>query len=837
MNIGDLVGDYRVEAVLDDDRGNGGGRTGVYAVVHTLLGSRFALRVLTSSDSAERERFLKSARSLAQLQHPNLVRVVDRVDEPTRVGLIVDLLEGKTLDDADLQGIDPLELMIPVIDAVGAMHKAGMVHGAVWPKHLKTRPDPLNRVGLVVLDHCAGVDEEADEASAAYRSPELITKVGSVGPASDVFALGAVLYEVITSKRAFGEGAFEAMKRIIAGDVDLDALPALTGPIVAKALALEPGDRFVDANAFADALRAIRSSMITPAAKFGSASTAASTGASSSSSLSDRTPVTGRPLTSRPPLSDANPSGTVMTAVVAFSVLMLLLGGGLMALLFGAVVVVAVLEEQNNSPFDDPYYWEDNADDVAWKIRMIEDEGGHSEWDSQVSSLMTGSYDTDDSGTIDASWETNAIPCDTWWALDDGVREGWSDSIQTIYGFEPDRAWVGYAVGFAESERENAHMRMKDCGIYGTASDPTIGGLWDDTDAPVPALQPTEDVSPWEVAGRIQALPDGGSSSWDSSVKDIMVAAYDTDGSGAINTTWETAVITCDVYLALDTGVRVNWSTGIRTVYGFYEDGAWLGYLVGFDEDVQSTVDLAMHGCGVKNGELGVAEPPAKVVIYEDDSELAAAIRRLPDGGHSTWDTEVKVILVNNFDTNGSGSLDTSSEVDQIGCDVWRAMDDGVREGWSTSIRSVYGFDGGSWLGYLIGLDESIQSSTLSAFDGCLADGANLGVVPVPGDVAGSLRAIADGGSSEWDAAVKPILVGAYDVNGSGVLDTATEIDAIPCDVWRTLDGAVRTGWESSIRTIYGFDPDMIWVGYAIGIDETVRSEADTALSSCNIGD
>lgn len=99
------------------------------------------------------------------------------------------------------------------------------------------------------------------------------------------------------------------------------------------------------------------------------------------------------------------------------------------------------------------------------------------------------------------------------------------------------------------------------------------------------------------------------------------------------------------------------------------------------------------------------------------------------------------------------------------------------------------------------------------------------------------LSVIPDGGSDEWDVAVKPIMVEAYDSDGSGSIDTLAEVSAIPCEVLITLDRSIKAGrgGVSALRTTYGFPERYHWVGYALGFNEKVRSDADARLANCGL--
>lgn len=107
--------------------------------------------------------------------------------------------------------------------------------------------------------------------------------------------------------------------------------------------------------------------------------------------------------------------------------------------------------------------------------------------------------------------------------------------------------------------------------------------------------------------------------------------------------------------------------------------------------------------------------------------------------------------------------------------------------------------------------------------------------VPATG-LAAAIQLIPDGGSSTWDEAVKILMVGSYDANSSGSIDSASEVASVPCEVWSVTDAAVRSKWTYGVRTIYGFD-EGAWIGDAIGYAESQRAAADAKAASCGLND
>ena len=377
-------------------------------------------------------------------------------------------------------------------------------------------------------------------------------------------------------------------------------------------------------------------------------------------------------------------------------------------------------------------------------------------------------------------------------------------------------------------------------------SDPTVA-----TPFPAPSVATSLPTAPADgVGAKIRALPEqGGSSPWDSAVKPILLAAYDSDGSGLLDTAGEVGAMPCATWHALDDGVLEKWDYGIRTIYGFEAGYSWVGYALGIDEGIRPTADSYLAGCqaagwpasggGTVSGGLGTTGGSTGSV--GSTAGVAGRIRGLSEeGGSSDWDNAVKPIIVSAYDANGSGLVDTDSEARAIPCDVWSALDDGVSQKYSTGLRSTYGFEAGySWLGYVIGIDESARSTSDAAMQACQGGGTlsgSSGSAGGGGAVGARIRGLSEeGGSTSWDSAVKPIIVGAFDSNGSGYVDTASESAAIPCDAWRALDEGVMVKWSYGIRVIYGFQGGG-WLGNLVGFDESVRSISDGHAAACGLG-
>ncbi len=307
----------------------------------------------------------------------------------------------------------------------------------------------------------------------------------------------------------------------------------------------------------------------------------------------------------------------------------------------------------------------------ADRIRSLSEPGGGNEWDTRVTQIMLANHDLDGSGAIDKAPEVDSISCDTFRAMDEGVKEGWSYGLRIIYGFQADKIWIGNAVGFDERVRAYADAAIERC----------------TTVAPRPVHAQIRDAVPGG----------GGHDAWDKEVASILLANFDSNGSRSIDSTTELMAMSCEVFGALDARVKEGWGYGLRTIYGFEADKIWVGYALGFDESVRSGADLRIAGC------------------TQTQRNPASEVRAVPDGGSSSWDSAVRDILVNAFDADGSGAIDTRREVGSIPADVWVAIDQGVKQRFSYGVRYIYGFDGTAWLGDALGFDKRIRGAADAA--------------------------------------------------------------------------------------------------------------------------
>lgn len=199
-----------------------------------------------------------------RIDHPGLVRLLDSGLFEGQPFLAMELIEGPTLKAAMAQGRQPLARSLSIARSVAAtlakIHDAGAVHRDVKPDNIMLRAATgpvLMDLGVAALAP-ADRDQDRDLVGApGYLAPEVIDGRAFDGKA-DIFALGVVLYMLVSGRRPFGGAADEAMARIRQSSPPppsslVSALPPALDAIVARALAKSPVDR-LSAVEFADLL-------------------------------------------------------------------------------------------------------------------------------------------------------------------------------------------------------------------------------------------------------------------------------------------------------------------------------------------------------------------------------------------------------------------------------------------------------------------------------------------------------------------------------------------------------------------------------------------------------
>lgn len=272
---GDQLSHYRLIKPLGK-----GGMGEVFVAEDLTLGRQVALKILPSGadSSPERlERFRREARTVAALNHPNIVTIYSVEEDQGVRFLTMEKVEGESLRQRLSGGaLDPdtfLDLAIDLAEALVAAHERGVIHRDLKPENIKLTQDGKPKVldfGLVKFLGDESKDEEGFKTltgmvlgSARYMSPEQANGE-PLDMRTDVFSLGIIMYEMLTGKNPFHtKSPFLTMQRILNDDpISIELLrpevPIEVADVVDRCLEKDSADRFENADAVYHAMLAIR---------------------------------------------------------------------------------------------------------------------------------------------------------------------------------------------------------------------------------------------------------------------------------------------------------------------------------------------------------------------------------------------------------------------------------------------------------------------------------------------------------------------------------------------------------------------------------------------------
>jgi hypothetical protein len=250
------------------------GQAEVFRVVHPGLAKDLVLKFsFDPVEPGERHEIIEEGKNAAEFRHPNLVPVYDQDFHDDRPYLVMEYIRGRNLDQLAREGrMKPGQaaaLLAKVAGAADYAHQKGIIHRDIKPKNIlvdEVGEPRLIDFGMARLRHAWSEDPGKPGGTFAFMAPEQ-ARVESpeeqekVGPRSDVFALGAVLYFLLTGKAPFeGRNWHESWERARRCDFDRRALDDPRVPrdlrrICLKAMAADPADRFASALAFQKALK------------------------------------------------------------------------------------------------------------------------------------------------------------------------------------------------------------------------------------------------------------------------------------------------------------------------------------------------------------------------------------------------------------------------------------------------------------------------------------------------------------------------------------------------------------------------------------------------------
>jgi hypothetical protein len=328
------VGKYVLGALLGQ-----GGMGAVYRSLHPQLNRPVAIKMIVGGgDEQAQQRFLREAQLVANLAHPNIVRIFDVDTHGGQPYIVMDFVEGGSLASRLAAGPLPLAQALPILttlaDALGYAHGQGIVHRDLKPANVLLRSDGspvLADFGIARLAE-AGAAAQLTATGAvlgtvAYMAPEQLR--GNADARSDIYALGVLIFEALSGRRPFeGDTGQILLGHLQEQPPPLRSIaPQLPGSVellVARMLAKDPAQRPQSAAEVAEALRAIQRST-------------AATGVTVEARLAERTLVASVPAAPTPPVM-APPERAPGRRGLALAI-----GGAALALLACALVAGTLL--------------------------------------------------------------------------------------------------------------------------------------------------------------------------------------------------------------------------------------------------------------------------------------------------------------------------------------------------------------------------------------------------------------------------------------------------------------------------------------------------------------
>ena len=269
------IGKYRIIELVGE-----GAMGVVYKAVDSVLDRTVAIKVMNESIARQedlRKRFLHEAQAAASLQHPNVVCIYDLGEVDGHLFIAMEFVQGVDLEKLIELG-EPLSLqarldiVIDVLTGLTFAHKRGIVHRDIKPANIRVDEDGRAKImdfGVAHLASSSMTRTGSFLGTPGYMAPEQITE-GSTTPATDIFAVGGVLYQLLTQMKPFDAPTLQNLFFKIITEKPrpvselMPGLPPALDRIVQKAMAKEPSGRYSSALDMANDLSAVRAQLSGP---------------------------------------------------------------------------------------------------------------------------------------------------------------------------------------------------------------------------------------------------------------------------------------------------------------------------------------------------------------------------------------------------------------------------------------------------------------------------------------------------------------------------------------------------------------------------------------------
>lgn len=266
------IGKYQIQELVGE-----GAMGTVYRAVDSVIGRTVAIKVMNASIARQqdhRQRFLREAQAAGSLQHPNVVTIYDLGELDGHLFIAMEYVHGTDLERL-MTGAEPLKLqskldiIVDVLMGLSYAHKHGIIHRDIKPANVRVGEDGHAKIMDFGVAHLASSDMTRTGivvGTPSYMAPEQVMG-GKVVPGTDLFAVGAVLYHLITGSKPFEGPTLQSLFYRIVTDMPkpLDevrpGLPSALNAIIQKAMAKDPADRYETALDMANSIIAVRAEL------------------------------------------------------------------------------------------------------------------------------------------------------------------------------------------------------------------------------------------------------------------------------------------------------------------------------------------------------------------------------------------------------------------------------------------------------------------------------------------------------------------------------------------------------------------------------------------------
>jgi serine/threonine-protein kinase len=270
------IGKYRIVELVGE-----GAMGVVYKATDSLLNRTVAIKVMNDAIARQdelRARFLREAQAAASLQHPNVVSIYDLGEVDGHLFIAMEYVPGADLEmivrdkESPLTLQQKLDVVIDVLTGLSFAHKRGIVHRDIKPANIRISEDGRAKIMDFGVAHLASSKLTSTGASLgtpSYMAPEQITG-GKTTPATDIFAVGAVLYELLTGQLPFDAGSLQNLFfKILTEEAKpvrelTTGLPTALERVVQKAMMKDGAARYQNALEMANDLSAVRAALSGP---------------------------------------------------------------------------------------------------------------------------------------------------------------------------------------------------------------------------------------------------------------------------------------------------------------------------------------------------------------------------------------------------------------------------------------------------------------------------------------------------------------------------------------------------------------------------------------------